>query len=368
MVDIQQILVCLNREQIRATYGAVGEVMGIPAIGVGRHLGKCRAEASWIVSASSGRPSGYNHSDYHEALFISEQILKRGSELHKLLGGQIQEIAYQPRHSARALATKLKVSSIPTSKLIRLHSTATDYRIAGIDLAWISEKNGSGIAIGRLSGKQVTLEELHCGVIGLDNVTDLLERTHKLHGVAVDAPLIIGNRNGARPCEEALNKVYRGKWAGCYPSNQSLLPDASSVKLSKWLNIRGMPHLGSREESGWQIECYPHPAIIELFGLEKRHKYKKGTANEKRQGQIELAHYIQSLSSSPTLSLLIPDAFSAFLDSKHIQSLSGQGLKHNEDALDALICLYIAGLYAKGANMVIFGNSEQGYIVVPTKG
>lgn len=245
------------------------------------------------------------------------------------------------------------------------NSTKTDYRVAGIDLAWNSEKNGSGIAIGLLSDQQITLEELHCGVIGLGNVTGLLDDTHDLRGAAVDAPLIIENSQGARPCEQALNKVYRARWAGCHPSNQSLFPDASSVKLSKWLQTRGMQHLGLGNESGWQIECYPHPALIELFGLEKRHQYKKGTPQEKRQGQIELAQYIQSLCSSSTLSLQIPDAFSAFLDSRHIQQLSGQGLKHNEDALDALICLYIAGLYAMGKEMVVFGDSAKGYIVVP---
>ena len=126
-----------------------------------------------------------------------------------------------------------------------------------------------------------------------------------------------------------------------------------------------MPHLGSGDKSGWQIECYPHPAIIELFGLEKRHKYKKGTLKEKKQGQIELAQYIQSLCASPTLSLNIPKAFSAFLDSKYIQGLLGQGLKNNEDALDAIICLYIAGLYATGQDMVVFGDIQEGYIVVP---
>jgi predicted RNase H-like nuclease len=128
-----------------------------------------------------------------------------------------------------------------------------------------------------------------------------------------------------------------------------------------------MPHLGWGNESGWQIECYPHPALIELFGLDKRHKYKKGTQKEKQRGQIELAEYIQSLCSSSTLSLQIPDAFSAYLDAKHIQGLSGQGLKHNEDALDALICLYIAALYAIGKKMVVFGDSEKGYIVVPMR-
>ena len=33
VVVIEKILACLNRIQVRATYGAVGEVMGIPAIG-----------------------------------------------------------------------------------------------------------------------------------------------------------------------------------------------------------------------------------------------------------------------------------------------------------------------------------------------
>ncbi|RLA45635.1 MAG: hypothetical protein DRR42_19160 [Gammaproteobacteria bacterium] len=339
--------------------------MGIPAIGVGRHLGESRAEASWIVSASSGKPSGYDQSNYHEALFSRHEILRNGPDLRKLLDGNIQETPAQSKPPAPALPTRLKSSPLPTSIGITHNSINTDYRIAGIDLAWISEKNGSGIAIGLLSDKQITLEELHCGVIGLGNVTDLLDRTHNLRGVAVDAPLIIENRKGARPCEEALNKVYRAKWAGCYPSNQTLYPEASSVKLSKWLDIQGMPHLALGNESGWQIECYPHPALIELFGLEKRHKYKKGTSIEKRQGQIQLAEYIQSLCSSSTLSLKIPDAFTAFLNSEHIQGLSGQGLKHNEDALDAIICLYIAGLYAIGKEMAVFGDSEKGYIVVP---
>ena len=245
-------------------------------------------------------------------------------------------------------------------------SAHNNYRIAGIDLAWNSERNGSGIAIGLLSGKQVSLEDLHSGVIGMGNVTGILERAHNLRGVAVDAPLIIENEKGARPCEQALNKVYRAKWAGCYPSNQTLFPDACSVKLSKWLAARGMLHLGLGNKPGWQIECYPHPAIIELFNLEKRHKYKKGTPKEKQQGQIRLAQYIRTLCSSSILALHIPEAFAAILDDEHIQKLAGQGLKDNEDALDAIICLYIAGLYAIGNEVVVFGDVQEGYIVVPS--
>jgi predicted RNase H-like nuclease len=62
-----------------------------------------------------------------------------------------------------------------------------------------------------------------------------------------------------------------------------------------------------------------HPALIEIFDLPHRLLYKKGEA-----------------------------------------------LKANEDALDSLICLYVCGLYAIGASMRIFGDTVDGYVVVPT--
>ena len=45
----QAILDALNREKIRATYGAVADVLGIPAGSVGQILGMRRPEASWVV-------------------------------------------------------------------------------------------------------------------------------------------------------------------------------------------------------------------------------------------------------------------------------------------------------------------------------
>ena len=227
----------------------------------------------------------------------------------------------------------------------------------------ISEKNGSGIAIGTLSPARVEVTQIYCGIVGLDNIKRVLEDCNELRGVAVDAPLIIENRDGARPCENALSKVYRSKWAGCHPSNKSRFPNASSVKLSKWLEAKGLDHLGSGP--GWQIEVYPHPAIIELFGLPARLKYKKGSLEEKREGQVELAGHIRTLDRTSTLSLIVPDSLSPFLDPGHIRTLSGLDLKHNEDALDALICLYVAGLYSSGHEMMVFGDTRTGYIVVP---
>jgi predicted RNase H-like nuclease len=48
------------------------------------------------------------------------------------------------------------------------------------------------------------------------------------------------------------------------------------------------------------------------------------------------------------------------------QLLKGQALKTNEDALDAIVCLYIAGLYAINHRGKTFGDLDLGYIWVPS--
>lgn len=371
-MDVQQILKALNQHHIRATYGAVGEVLGLPAIGVGRHLGNPRPEASWIVSAATGKPSGYSEADCHPKLFSRPEVLRTGAQLQALMSkGKISPSPPKPKikpKPARLNSKSKKRVPSAASRSIQLPYSGTGKQLAGVDLAWMSENNGSGIAIGEFTGDQITVQEIHCGVIGLSNVTAILDQCQALWGVAVDAPLIIKNPEGARPCEEALNIVYRPKWAGCYPSNLSRFPDAASIELSRWLEKKGLPHLGLEGSSGWQIECYPHPAIIELFGLSKRLKYKKGSPQEKIEGQIALARHIRSLEHRPALRLAIPKSFEHFLAPDYIRSLTGRTLKHNEDALGALVCLYIAGLYGAGQEMAIFGESQTGYIVVPRPG
>lgn len=96
-----------------------------------------------------------------------------------------------------------------------------------------------------------------------------------------------------------------------------------------------------------------------------RLKYKKGKVADKKRGQIELAGLLKGLAQSEVLKLIIPDALSYFLDDDHINSLSGRGLKDNEDALDALVCVYIAGLFELKLAGTLYGDTDNGYIWVP---
>jgi predicted RNase H-like nuclease len=239
--------------------------------------------------------------------------------------------------------------------------------LAGLDLAWQPSRNGSGLAVGRLGSGRLEITSLHSGLVGLDAVLAQLPVDGGLRGVAIDAPLLINNKSGQRECERSLNRVYRPFWAGCHPANLSRYPDAPSVAVSRALREQGFELLGPPDAGRWQVECYPHPALVELFDLPRRLAYKKGSAAQRREGQVRLAALLHGLGRHPTLSLHIPPVEHHYLDTFRIRRLRGRSLKDNEDALDAIICLYIAGLYQLGAPMRVFGDVGDGFIVVPDR-
>ena len=83
-MTLDQILDCLERKRVRATYGAVGAVIGRPAQSVGAALGNRRKRASWVVNARTGEPTGYDPTEKHPDLYFTSHIIKAGEELRRL--------------------------------------------------------------------------------------------------------------------------------------------------------------------------------------------------------------------------------------------------------------------------------------------
>lgn len=81
---VQEILDCLNQTKTRATYAAVAVIIGGLARGVGQRLGRRRPEASWVVSSTTGLPSGYAVHEMHPDLDDST-LVQTGDELRALL-------------------------------------------------------------------------------------------------------------------------------------------------------------------------------------------------------------------------------------------------------------------------------------------
>jgi alkylated DNA nucleotide flippase Atl1 len=80
-VALDDVIAFLNAERVRATYGAVAEVVGVPARSLGALLGERRREASWIVNASTGLPTDYTPDDTHPELLSSGDVIATGREL-----------------------------------------------------------------------------------------------------------------------------------------------------------------------------------------------------------------------------------------------------------------------------------------------
>jgi hypothetical protein len=86
MYELPDIVLFLNQAQVRATYGAVAELVGGIARGLGARLTALYSrspETSWIVSAESGLPTGYAVNERHPALLNSTDIISSGRELEQ---------------------------------------------------------------------------------------------------------------------------------------------------------------------------------------------------------------------------------------------------------------------------------------------
>ena len=92
-MTIETILDYLNAVPVRATFGAVGEVLGVRPQAVSRLLGARRPEASWIVNGSTGEPTGYTP-DQVDPRLPGTHVIRSGDELRNCL----------ERHAAAAAA------------------------------------------------------------------------------------------------------------------------------------------------------------------------------------------------------------------------------------------------------------------------
>lgn len=238
----------------------------------------------------------------------------------------------------------------------------------GIDLAWSSNRNHSGAVVLRGDRDGAALVAVAEPIHSLDEVTHFVKtHTPSRAVVAIDAPLIIENATGQRPCENAVGRAYGAREASCHPANRRLYPDAGSVRLAADLQKAGFVHapVATAHSHRVMLEVYPHAGLVALFDLPKTLKYKKGALSQKRQGLTSLAAHLQLLTRA-TPRLHQNEELDGLLG-RSLEPLRGAELKMHEDRLDALVCAYIAlyQWYWGSERTQVFGDAETGYIVNP---
>jgi predicted RNase H-like nuclease len=247
--------------------------------------------------------------------------------------------------------------------------TATTF--IGVDLAWKTEGNHSGIAVLEGDARHIQLRAFAEGLVSMAGVVAFIESHSNADSVvAVDASLVVKNATGQRPCETLISKHFGRYDAGCHTSNTAKPYADTGNKLIQTLSKHGFIHdfnmVAAKQKSGrWLFEVYPHPAMVRLFGLAKIIRYKKGSVAEKRRGLGKLRQHLILLVSGST-GLVMTPILSELL-ARDLEALRGKGLKCSEDTLDALFCAYLAWhcwRWGEERNEV-FGTMEEGYIVVP---
>lgn len=237
-------------------------------------------------------------------------------------------------------------------------------KFIGIDLGWKSQP--SGLCCLELEDGKLQLLDLGRQEAIADILTwiDKIVQSEAPAMIAVDAPTLIPNFTGSR-LPDKLSHKYFGKYhAGCYPANQNLAFAERTINFGLELESRGFVHAPTIEPQTpgrYQIEVFPHPAIVNLFGLERILKYKKGRISDRRLELIKLQNYILEIlpSLSPPLSFI--DFFPLEIPT------TGAALKETEDKLDSLICAYVAAywwFWGIQSNLVL-GDLTTGYIVIP---
>ena len=232
----------------------------------------------------------------------------------------------------------------------------------GLDLAW-GEKNNTGVAVVDSDGRL-----LHVGAAHDDeSIAAAIEPFVSDDClVAIDAPLIVANRTGSRPCEAALNRDFHSFEAGAHPANTTnpALTHPRAARIATALTLDMDPASSAPRRA---IEVYPHPATIALFGLEKTLKYKKGSFETRRHDLLTLMTLIEGLDKE-TPRLRVNHNMSWVELRKRVEAATRPvQLDRDEDPVDAVLCAYV-GLYwyHRPEDVTIYGDYASGYIVTPT--
>ncbi|MGV0739887.1 bifunctional ribonuclease/(p)ppGpp synthase [Mycobacterium syngnathidarum] len=232
----------------------------------------------------------------------------------------------------------------------------------GLDLAW-GEKNQTGVAVIDAGGRV-----LHVGVAqDDDDIAAAIEPY--VSGdclVAIDAPLIVKNPTGHRPCERDLNRDFQRFDAGARPAFTER-PEFKHPRAARLAASLGLDMDPSSSSNRRAIEVYPHPASVALFGLDKTLKYKRGAFGDRQRELLRLMTFIDELDGA-TPRLRANRNVSWVELRKRIEAATRPGqLDRDEDPVDALLCAYIALYwYHRPEDVTIYGDFASGYIVTPS--
>ncbi|AFY39093.1 hypothetical protein Lepto7376_2839 [[Leptolyngbya] sp. PCC 7376] len=243
-------------------------------------------------------------------------------------------------------------------------------KFAGIDFGWTS--GASGLCLLDLSqpNKSLAIAAFDL-ILDPDEIVSWVDQVlpnPEVGLIAVDAPTIIPNETGTRLPDRLTHKYFGKYHAGCYPANLNRPFAPRTTKLGFDLEAQDFihaPEIMAKKLGRYQIEVFPHPAMVQLFGLDRIIKYKKGRLGDRRKELQRLIGYIETILPNLEPSLEINELWRELI--ADVKTVKGTVLKEIEDRIDALVCAYVGAYwwYWGSEKNQTLGDRHSGYIIVP---
>ena len=236
----------------------------------------------------------------------------------------------------------------------------------GLDLAW-GENKPTGLAVLDEAGR-LLLVSAHDDDASIVDALRPYVAAECL--VAIDAPLVVSNASGNRPCEAALNRDFARFDAGAHPSNTGKPEFAVRPRGARLAELLDLDLDPSSRSARRAIEVYPHPATVALFRLGRTLKYKNKPGRTFALLRSELLRLFTLLEGLAGAAVPL-----------HLQEAPGwralragvegaerkSDLRRAEDQVDAVVCAYVALFAVRRPDLTTtYGDLATGYIVTPT--
>jgi predicted RNase H-like nuclease len=237
----------------------------------------------------------------------------------------------------------------------------------GVDLAW-GQKNRTGLALLDGAGTLVASTSVRTD----DEIASFVE----VHGrktlvAAIDAPLVVPNDTGQRPCEAEVGRHFGRYGAGAYPANRgnpSFFPEPRGARLATRLGWTMDPAELPAAGRSVCIEVYPHPAMVSLFSLGYVIPYKQKPGRDVAARRASFAVLIAAMERhvGKLLQLDQSGRWRELCGVAHAASRHSE-LNVIEDEIDAILCAYLAWLWThEHDSLMVHGDGILGYIVTPS--
>lgn len=156
-------------------------------------------------------------------------------------------------------------------------------RFIGLDLAWRESQPGrvaneTGVAVLDANGRVVDAGWTR----GLEETVDRVATAAGPSALLfIDAPLVVDDPSGQRPCETQVGQRY-GRWKVSANTTNLRSPRQAGVTLRRVLEERGWCYSDGRSgppgDGLWCCECYPYTTLVgagELGHDLERPRYKR---------------------------------------------------------------------------------------------